>query len=208
MQLPVEDGGQACAGSDVEVGKGFVAPGLAVDRLGERSEVDIVLDLQLRTEFSFEHVDQFGAMPARQLIRVVHHAAFRGEDARGTDDRIGPPGIQPQLRLRLGDLRGNQLHQRGRTPGHVAHVVAVELVARDVHHRHANPDAADVDGDDRRGCRIHLVELGGPSRVAGVVAQRDDEPRIHEFVERRDYGGLRESGSACQLGTGRRALAQ
>ena len=44
MQLPVEDGGQAGAGADVEISKGFVAPGLAVDQTVQVELVPGILD--------------------------------------------------------------------------------------------------------------------------------------------------------------------
>ncbi|GGY70103.1 hypothetical protein GCM10010363_59020 [Streptomyces omiyaensis] len=206
VQASVEDEGRAQALVRPEQDE-VRAVGRRVRPLGDRREVDVVLDPDREPELLAEHALHVGEEPGRHVLlaRVPEPAGRRVHRALDADHH-------PLRRLRRRNPAegGAQRHEQGvpAGPGRRGRLRLAEHGAADVRGPHRDPLRRHVDGHRVGGRRIEPVRLRDAPGEPGAQAVADDQARVLQAGEDLGGGGLGEAGETADLGSGEGALTE
>ena len=186
--------------SDEQEGEVRDVPGDSAPLLGDRREVDVVLERHRRAERVLELLPQVGRLQA-PAGREPRRARRRGRRPPEAPPRRSPAGRRAafagtQQRADGAGQRGDPLLDRAAA----ADLLPRANLAGEIAERRAHRARAEVDAEDEGRFRIGLVVDGAVVRAVRVVRRLADEPVLEQRAKHERHRRPRDPGPASDLG--------
>ncbi len=206
VQLAADHDGQADAAVQPDQHEVVDALGRPAVPLGDRGQVDVVLEDDRPVEVGAERGEQ-APVPPRQVPGERDLAALRVDQAgRAEYDPANP--LQGGAG-RLGRLDDGGVHDLDRVVALAdRHVGAPDDVAGDVGRGRDHVLGTGLDPDDERGGRHDRVHLGVGPAPAGLLADAGDQAALLQPLDQLGGGDLGQPGELAELGPGQRAAVE